>query len=102
MNCGSLSDNHEHSPYQRIHIEVFNFVLWLAFELLSQGRVGSLEVWNVSTRYAVIVRPLRIVLVVDFGIFFGKFPCAFLKTQILVRSCSSEFPRTVVRFCICC
>ena len=73
MNCGLLGDNHKHSPYQRIHIEIFHFVLWLAFELLSQVRVHFLEVWNASTRYAVIVRPLRVVLVVDFGIFCCKF-----------------------------
>ena len=98
MNCGLLSDNHKHSPCQRIRIEVLHFVFWLAFELLSQVRVDFLEVWNVSTRYAVIVRPLRVALVVVVGIFCGKFPCTFLKTRILVRSCSSEFPRTVHSF----
>ena len=81
MNCGLLSDNHKHSPYQCIHIEVINFVFWLAFELLSQVRADFLELWNVSTRYAVIVRPLRVVLVVDVGIFSDKFPCTFLKTR---------------------
>ena len=58
-----------------------------------------LEVWNVSTRYVEVVRPLRVVDD-EFGIFCGKFPCTFLKTQILVRSCSRESPRTVVRCCI--
>ena len=91
MNRGLLSDSHKHSPYQRIHIEVLHFVFWLALKLWSQIRVVFLEVWNVSTRYSVIVRPLRVVHVVDVGIFCGKFPCTFLKTRILVRSCSSEF-----------
>ena len=95
MNCVLLCDN------QRIHIEVLHFVFWLAFELLSQVRVDFLEVWNVRTRYAVIVRPLRVVLVVDVGILCGKFPCFFLKTLFLVRSCSSECPCTFAHLCIC-
>ena len=77
MNCGLSSDNREHSPYERIHMEFLHFVFWLAFELLSQVRLDFLEVWNASTRYAEIVRPLRVVLVVDIGIFSGKFPCTF-------------------------
>ena len=56
MNCGLLRDNHKHSPYQRIHIEVLHFIFWFAFELLSQVRVDFLEVWDVGTRYAEIVR----------------------------------------------
>ena len=56
--------------------------------------------WKVSTRYVVIVRPLRVVVVDDFGILCGKFPCTIFKTQVLVLSCSSEFPHTFVRFCI--
>ena len=62
MDCGLLSDNHKHSPYQRIHIEVLHFVFWLACELLSQVRVVFLVVWNGGTRYAVIAR-LRVVVV---------------------------------------
>ena len=83
MNCGLLRDNHEHSPYQRIHIEVLHLVFCLAHEMLSQVRVDFLQVWNVSTWYAVMVRPLRVVLVFDVGIFCG------------------EFPRTFVHLCIC-
>ena len=45
---------------------------WLELKLLSQVRVDFLEVWNVSTRYAVMVRPLRVVLVVDVGIFLRQ------------------------------
>ena len=77
MNCCLLCDNHTHSQYERIHIEVLDFVFWLALELLSQVRLDFLEVWNVSTRYAEIVRPLRVVLVVDIDIVSGKFPCTF-------------------------
>ena len=101
MNCGVLCDNHKHSPNQRVHIEVLHFVFWHAFKLLSQVRVDFLEVWNVGTRYAVIVRPLRAALVVDVGVFCDKFPCTFLKTLILVRSCSGEFLRTFAQLCIC-
>ena len=89
---GLLSDNHKHSPYQRIHVEVLLFVFWLEFQFVSHVRVDFLEVWNGSTRYAAIARPLPVVHVVDVGIFCGKFPATFLKTRILVRSCSSEFP----------
>ena len=42
-----------------------------------------------SKRYAVIVRPLR-VLVVDVGIFCGNIPCTFFKTGILERRASSH------------
>ena len=96
MNCGLLSDNHTHSPCQRIHIKVLHFVSWLAFELLSQVRVDSLEVWNDSMRYATIIQPLRVVPVVDFGIFSGKFPCTFLKTLILVCVCTSFLARSLI------
>ena len=88
-NCGLLRDSHDNSPYQLIHIEVFHFVFWLAIKLLSQIQVDFLEMWTVSTRYVEVVRSLQVVLVVDFGIFCGKFPCTFWKTHILVRSCSS-------------
>ena len=74
MNCGLLSDSHKHSPYHRIHIEVFHFVFWLAIKLLSKIRVDFLEMWKVSTRYVVVVRPLRVVVDDDFGIFCGRFP----------------------------
>ena len=30
MTCGLQSDSHEHSPYQRVHIEVLLCVFWLA------------------------------------------------------------------------
>ena len=96
MNCGLLSECHKHSP----HIEVFHFVFWIALEVLSQIRVDFLVIWNVSTRYTVFVRPLRVVVDDDFPVFCGRFPCTFLKTRILFPSCSSEFPRTFVRFCI--
>ena len=101
MNCGLWSDNHKHSPYQRIHIEVLHFVFWLESGFMSQVRVDFLKMWNVGTRYAEIVRPLRVVLVVDIEIFSGKFPCTFWKTLILVRVYSSEFPRTFAQLCIC-
>ena len=94
MSCGLLSVNHKHSPYQRVHSEVLRFVLCLSFQLQSQIREDFLEVWNVSTRCAVVVRPLRVVVDDDFRVFGGKFPCTFLRTWILFRSCSSEFPRT--------
>ena len=66
MNCGLQSDRHKHSPNQRIHIEVFHFVVWLAIEVLSQIRVDFLEMWNLSTRYVEVVRPVRVVVVNDF------------------------------------
>ena len=83
------------------HIEVLNFVFWLALELLSKVRVDVLEVWNVGTGCAIVVRPLRVVVDDDFGIFCGKFLCTFLKTQILVLPCSSDFLRTFAHLCIC-
>ena len=44
MNCGLQGDNHDN-----LHINVCTsrsstFVFWLAFELLSQGRIDFLEV----------------------------------------------------------
>ena len=99
MNCGLLRDQHEHSPHQRINIEVFHFVFWHAFELSSQIRVDSLKVWNVSTRYVAVVRSLRVVLVVDVQIFSGG--CTILKSLILVHVDSSEFPHTFAQLCIC-
>ena len=61
--------------------------------------VDFLEVWNAGTKYAEIVGPLRIVLVVDIEIFCGKFPCTFLKNSDL-GSClqlrvSSHFRSTL-------
>ena len=79
MNCGLLGDYDEHSPHQRIHIEVFQFVFWLAFKLLPHVRVDFLEVLNISTRCAVIERPLRVVFVVDVGIFWGWDWCSWLE-----------------------
>ena len=99
MNCGLLGDQHERSPYHRIQIEIFHFVLWLVFELSSQICVDFHKMWYVGTRYAESVRQLRIVLVVDAQIFSGKFP--FWKTLTLARVCSSEFPHTFAQFCIC-
>ena len=78
MNCGLQSDNHKHSPNQRIHIEVFHFVFWLAIELLSKIRADFQDMWNVSTRCVEVVRPLRVV-VDDFGIVRGKCPCTFVR-----------------------
>ena len=94
MNCGLLGDQHQRSPCQRI-------CCLLALELLSKVRIDFLEVWYVSKRYAEIGRTLRVVLVVDIQIFSSKCPCTFLKTLILVRVCSSEFPRKFAHFGVC-
>ena len=96
MNCRLLGDHHEHSPYQRIHIEVLHFVFWLALELLSQIRVDFLEMLNVSTRFAEIVRQLRVVFVVDIEVFSGKFPCTFCKNSDL-GSCLQQRVSSHVR-----
>ena len=55
--------------------------------------------WNESTRYAVIIRPLCVV-VDDVWIFCDKSPCTDLKFKVLVRSHSSDSPRNFVRLCI--
>ena len=81
VNCGLLGDSHKRSPYQRFHIEILNFVFWLALELLSQVRAAFFEVWNANTRYAEIARPLRVVLVVDIEIFSGKLPWHVLENS---------------------
>ena len=101
MNCG-LSDNHRHSQHQRIHIEVFHLVFWLAFwVVVANSTSHSRDVerkheicgscWATSSRcwrwYKNLMRqiPLHILS----------------KTQTPVRSCSSEFPRTFVHLCNC-
>ena len=76
-----LSDQHTRSPYHRILIVILHFGFSLAFELSSPIRVDFLKMWSVSTRYAEIVRPLRVVLVVDVQTFQRQVALHFLENS---------------------
>ena len=112
MNCGLLSDNHKHSPYQRIHIVALHFVFWIAFELSSQIRVDILKVCNVSSRYAEIVQSIRVVsslmskfLGVSFLLRSGKFwswfvsvTASFLARSLILASVSHTWELDATSF----
>ena len=100
MNCGLLGDLHECSPHRRIHT--------LRSSILSSGLRSSCcrkfawtfsKVWCVSTRYAEIVLPLRVVLVVDIGFFERQVSMFVLKNSdpgsFLQQRVSSHFRSTL-------
>ena len=54
---------------------------WHAIELLSQIREDFVQVWKVSTRYVVVIRPLRVVVVVNFLNFHQQVSLHFLENS---------------------